>query len=629
MFIGTLAMTFLLITYHLSLTTVVFAVPHINGKNPGPKEYVHQLPDVQTLRAMGISSQAIAKTVVTTGTRKIAVILVNFSEAGTNTSEYPTMSSTDITGFNTTFDYLKNFYKEASYGKLDLGFTFFYYGGSTSILSGTETPFLLTTPMSTYGVDTDQSLSQLVIDAISAANGAVKHSDYDGVIVAHAGYGNETTEKAGDIWAAYVGPFTSTFGFTEGTNVAAKELSASNTGVACHEFGHHIGLWDLYQTTGDGSSQVGCWSLMDCGVWLGSPSGSKPSHPSGWEKEKLGWLTPIEISSGTNNLTSYAFETSSTSVYKLKIPDTVTEYFIVYHTSKTAYSPSAPGNGLLIWHIDEGTIDGTTFVQRNTNNSLNNYSHRTVDVEEADSTDPSVNHGDSTDLWPGTRINFTPSYSNKYNGQPSMVNVLGVFNYTQYSSFSVSYKPFISGYVKDSAGNGISNVELYSTSGSTSMRISTTDSNGYFSFTDLDDWTYTITPSKIGYNFLPTSKDVVISGYYSNNNNFVGIVATTYSDLNSKPNNIKPVNNLFTPGDSDGKTTIYYKMEKDGTVTIKLYTLDGRFVKTLLDDDVVAGVGSVEWDGLNEDNSVVSSGIYLVQITAPGYREIKKICVIR
>jgi len=77
------------------------------------------------------------------------------------------------------------------------------------------------------------------------------------------------------------------------------------------------------------------------------------------------------------------------------------------------------------------------------------------------------------------------------------------------------------------------------------------------------------------------------------------------------------------------KTTVFYKTAKDGRVTIKLYTLDGRLVKTLLDEDVSAGIGLVEWNGFNEDNSVVASGIYLVQITAPDYREIKKICVIR
>lgn len=626
-----LLISFLVLTFNLLSLSFLHSVPHINGKDPGPKEYVRQIPDIKMLQKAGLSPQMIERTIGTTGTRKIAVILVNFSDAGSNTSGYPTMDSTDIAGFNTTFNYLKNFYKEASYGKLDLDITFFYNGGSTSVLSGTETPFTLSIPMSDYGADTDASLSQLTIDSLNVC-GQVSAAVYDGVIVAHAGYGNESTEKSGDIWAAYVGPFTATFGFTEGTNVAAKEVNASNIGVTCHEFGHHLGLWDFYQTVdtdGNGrlDTQVGSWSLMDYGVWLGNPAGAKPSHPSGWEKEKLGWLNYTEISSGTSNLSSYSFETSAASVYKLKVLDTETEYFVVYHTSKTAYSPSTPGNGLLIWHIDEGVIDGTTFEYRKANNYLNNYSHKTVDVEEADYTDPSKTYGDSGDLWPGTRLNFTPGYSNKYNGQPSMVNVLNISNYIQFSSFTVSYKPFIGGYVRDAAGNGISDVVLRLTLGGSFITEVLTEGNGYFSFTDLSDGSYTVIPSKTGYNFLPTNKAVVLSGYYSNNNNFTGVAAATYSDLTDKPNNIKAVNNLFVPGSE--KTTVYYNTAKDGRVTIKLYTLDGRFVQTLLDDYAAAGVGSVEWDGRNEDESVVSSGIYLVQITAPDYREIKKICVIR
>ncbi|MBI5574224.1 MAG: M6 family metalloprotease domain-containing protein [Elusimicrobia bacterium] len=615
----------LLICYLLS-PICLHSVPHINGRDPGPKEHIRKIPDIKSLQKAGLSPQMIARTIGTTGTRKIAVILVNFSEAGSNTSGSPTMSTDDIIGFNTTFDYFKNFYKEASYGQLNLDITFFHSTGSATSLSGNETPFTLTTPMSTYGADTDSSLSQLVMDALNVC-GNVLSTNYDGVMVAHAGYGNESTEKAGDIWAAYVGPFTATFGFTEGTNVAAKEDSASNIGVACHEFGHHLGLWDLYQTIGDGSTQVGSWSLMDYGVWLGNPAGSKPSHPSSWEKEKLGWLNYTEISSGTHNLSSYAFETSASSVYKLKVPDTETEYFVVYHTSKTAYSPSTYGNGLLIWHIDEGTIDGTTFADRKTNNALNNYSHRTVDVEEADDTDPSKTWGDSGDLWPGTGIkqNFTPSYSNRYNGQPSMVNVLNISNYVQFSSFTVSYKPFIDGYVRNAAGKGLDGVGVILRGVLTDF--TTTATGGYYTFTDLPDGNYKITPSSSGWEFLPKEKEITISGYYSNNNNFTGIAAASYSDLTGEPNNIKPVNNLFVPGNE--KTTVYYKTAKGGKVTIKLYTLDGRLVKTLLNEDVASGVGSVEWDGLNENDSVVASGIYLVQIIAPDYREIKKICVIR
>jgi hypothetical protein len=180
--------------------------------------------------------------------------------------------------------------------------------------------------------------------------------------------------------------------------------------------------------------------------------------------------------------------------------------------------------------------------------------------------------------------------------------------------------------VKDAAGTYISDAVVRLVSAVSSSET-LTNSNGYYIFPDLNDQTYTITPLKAGFNFFPASKDVPISGYFSSDNNFTGLARTVFSDLNNKPNNIKPVNNLFTPGMD--KTTIYYKTAKNGRVIIKLYTLDGRFVKTLMDGDVAAGNGSVEWNGLNSDNSTVASGVYLVQITAPDYKSIKKICVIR
>ena len=623
----------LITSYFLLPTPCLYAVPHINGKNMGPKEYVHQ-PVLSPSR--GITNFAIARSVAATGTRKIAVILVDFASAGSSTSGSNSMTTSDITGLNNTFNYLRDFYSEESCGKLNIDITIYYSNGSTTTLTGNETPYTLSNSMSYYGEDTNSSLSQLVIDALGKVGGTVKHTSvadgtYDGVMVAHAGYGNESTSNAGDVWSAYVGPFPATNGFIEGTIVPARESSgASPIGVTCHEFGHHLGLWDLYATDSTGGvTQVGDWSLMDNGAWLGSPAGSQPSHSSAWEKKQLLWLDFIEISSGTNNLKSYAFETSSATVFKLKMVNTETEYFVVYFTSKTAKSPSNPGTGLLIWHIDEGDINGVTLAARMENNALNNYSHRTVDLEEADDSDPSTKlkppYGDSTDPWPGTRTTFTIPYSNNYQDQPSMVTVSSITNYTNYSNFTVYYRPFVSGYVRNSAGTGIENVSI--TAVSSTRTITTSNSDGYYIFTDLDQGSYAVTPSKNGWHFDPDMLAVTVETFSITNNNFIGAVDKTFLLIDEKPNFLKPVNNLFTPGLA--VTTVWYKTARTGLVTINLYTLDGRLVKTLVDENISAGKHSVQWDGKNDSYDTVSSGIYLLHISAPGYKETKKICVIR
>ncbi len=63
-------------------------------------------------------------------------------------------------------------------------------------------------------------------------------------------------------------------------------------GVFTHEFGHDLGLPDLYDTSG-GENGTGFWTLMSSGSWLDDgldTIGNKSSHMGAWEKFQLGWL---------------------------------------------------------------------------------------------------------------------------------------------------------------------------------------------------------------------------------------------------------------------------------------------------------------------------------------------------
>lgn len=63
-------------------------------------------------------------------------------------------------------------------------------------------------------------------------------------------------------------------------------------GVFAHEYGHDLGLPDLYDTAG-GENGTGFWTLMSSGSWMNDGTvdiGSKPSHMGAWEKFQLGWL---------------------------------------------------------------------------------------------------------------------------------------------------------------------------------------------------------------------------------------------------------------------------------------------------------------------------------------------------
>jgi immune inhibitor A len=73
-------------------------------------------------------------------------------------------------------------------------------------------------------------------------------------------------------------------------------------GVFSHEFGHDLGLPDLYDTAG-GDNGTGFWTLMSGGSWLnhGTDSiGTTPGYMGPWEKLQLGWLDYVQVNQGSN-----------------------------------------------------------------------------------------------------------------------------------------------------------------------------------------------------------------------------------------------------------------------------------------------------------------------------------------
>ncbi|MCX5375108.1 immune inhibitor A domain-containing protein [Streptomyces sp. NBC_00091] len=73
----------------------------------------------------------------------------------------------------------------------------------------------------------------------------------------------------------------------------------SGAGLFSHEFGHDLGLPDLYSSDGDNS--VNFWSLMSSASYLGkgpNTTGQFPGDLDPWSKLQLGWLDYTEADAG-------------------------------------------------------------------------------------------------------------------------------------------------------------------------------------------------------------------------------------------------------------------------------------------------------------------------------------------
>jgi len=423
--------------------TPVIPAPHISGKfiKGQPKDKVKLLPDVSHLRRKGAPAIEIAKAIGSVGEKKVAVIVVDFP--------YQSFSSGWYNQANTTFQKLKEYYNEVSYGKLQLDITFFYNGGSTKTLTGNEKAYTLSKPTTDYAYlpwldyeEIERRLIELVKIAISTSG--VSSSDYHCVMVLHAGYGAESMQDpSGYIWSVYVNWTDSSpvNGFTDGIIVPEAEYNASPVGVTCHEFGHQLGLPDLYYNQ---KSIVGIWCLMDYGCWAGYPPGSQPAHLSAWCKKFLGWLDVDIVSTTTINYSLPCVETSS-QVVKLKIltaDNPENEYFLLEYRKKVGFDTSLPGEGLLIWRIDDGIASNDNRLKNNNINS--GYPHLGVDLIEADKTSAGGNLGDSGDPFPGSSdvTFFVPSNYNiqAYNGNPILTSVLNISTDKNFANFDILYE---------------------------------------------------------------------------------------------------------------------------------------------------------------------------------------------
>lgn len=135
-----------------------------------------------------------------------------------------------------------------------------------------------------------------------------------------------------------------------------------SAGVISHEFGHALGLSDIYHAIdGIQPSQrrwvLGCWGLMAAGSW-GCGDGSTrgnifgPTNLSPWSKNVLGWVDWIEVGSVFNREFVLSPATASGQALRIPLDDTGSEYLVVEYRPQTGFDRDLPANGVLVYHWD-------------------------------------------------------------------------------------------------------------------------------------------------------------------------------------------------------------------------------------------------------------------------------------
>ncbi len=83
------------------------------------------------------------------------------------------------------------------------------------------------------------------------------------------------------------------------------------------------------------------------------------------------------------------------------------------------------------------------------------------------------------------------------------------------------------------------------------------------------------------------------------------------------------------PNPFNPETEIRFGLTRDTHVVISIYNMLGQQIGTLIDTQYAAGFHSVRWDGKDRNGSPVSSGVYLYQIQAGEFSQVRKMSLIR
>jgi len=309
------------------------------------------------------------------------------------------------------------------------------------------------------------NIAGLVLDACARADPDVDFSKYDRngdgevdyLLLVHAGIGAEA--GAGNrnlLWSInsslsgpweFVTPYQ-THDFVTGSlknHIVVNRFSLlperswinpdslAEIGPYCHEFGHGLGWPDLYDasTIGGGYNVgPGDWCLMASGAYGGDDrSPSKPTRPCAWAIQDAGWL-PVTNVTQSGLLRFPPVAGPEGKIYRLWWQgDPSPEEFLIENRQRTGHDSTLPGDGLLVYHVDEGVI-----ANNRAQNRVNAAPNVGLRVEEADGGYQllgTFDRGSPGDPFPGSTHNMrfaddTQPATRTFDGRHTNISLSGI-----------------------------------------------------------------------------------------------------------------------------------------------------------------------------------------------------------
>ncbi|MBO7590219.1 MAG: M6 family metalloprotease domain-containing protein [Prevotella sp.] len=303
------------------------------------------------------------------------IVLIQYNDKEFSREDYPTIANNMVnqenyTGFdnNQRTGSVRDYFTDNSEGKFQPQFD-------------VVGPY--TVNYSQY--DGRNNSSQILVDAINAANPDIDFSQYDGdgdgivdlVFFILAGNGANYGGNDENLWWPHRAVIFDEEKYNTGKNpyiykdgvllwdyASSTELCGwtqqpstvkiDGIGTICHEFSHVLGLPDFYDADYEGSggqsNDPGDWSLMASGSYLNNSN--TPIGYSLYERYMAGFIDDIETISQPGNYTLEPLANNQKG-YRLNTPESK-EFFVMENRQKNAFKWDAylPGDGMLVHRVD-------------------------------------------------------------------------------------------------------------------------------------------------------------------------------------------------------------------------------------------------------------------------------------
>lgn len=325
-------------------------------------------------------------------------------------------------------------------------------------------PYTLPLPQSAYAnndyeTGSDIDPRQMVLDALQLVREKNPDldfkqfdNDFDGIMdncyIIYAGYSEASTGNAADMWphswslgdkkVEYDGITVNNYSCSQelvGSPEANPTPEMDGIGTFTHEFGHVLGLKDMYDTNDyyDGYGvDPGAYSLYASGSY--NNKSRTPAALWAFERLQMGWIKEgediKELKAG-EDVTQVNSAESFTARYINCQPNrtqgTGYEWFILENRQFTGWDEFIPGHGLLIYHYDYTMEKVADFW--NYNGPNNNARHRCLYIKPADGIDDDNTR--SGDTYPGSSSNtmftdFSTPNALNWAGDPTNVPITNI-----------------------------------------------------------------------------------------------------------------------------------------------------------------------------------------------------------